>query len=88
MLLKFKIKLKQSIIETIVAMLLPICGIIVVLTLLNLEKVVFDIMAGFVQPSSNDGAYAILIQLTISSFYAFPFLAIFYLISVLGRKKP
>lgn len=83
----FKVFAKQSIIETIVAMLLPICGIIVMLTLLNLEKVVFDIMAGFIQPSSNDGAYSILIGLSIGSFYVFPFLAVFYLGSVFWRYK-
>jgi hypothetical protein len=83
----FKVLAKQSILETIVAMLLPICGIIVILTILNLEKVVFDIMAGFIHPSSNDGAYAILIGLTIGSIYTFPFLAVFYLGSIFWRYK-
>jgi hypothetical protein len=83
----FKVFAKQSILETIAAMLLPICGIIVTLTILNLEKVVFDIMAGFINPSSNDGAYVVLLNLTYCSVIAFPFLAAFYLGSIFWRYK-
>jgi hypothetical protein len=50
--------------SALIAMLLPITMIIVVLTILNLERVVFNFMGGFVDPSPNDGPYIVLVFLT------------------------
>lgn len=47
--------------------LMPICVIITTLTVLNLHRVVFDIMGGRRDPTPHDGAYTVLIFLTIVS---------------------
>jgi len=44
--------------------LMPICIIISILTLLNLHRVVFNIMGGIRNPTPHDSAYMILILLT------------------------
>lgn len=79
--------------ETGVAALLPLCGIVTVLAILNLEHVVFNIMAG-VSPedrTANDGAYTTLVLLTFFSFYAVVPLMLLYLWMCIGsyrnRKK-
>jgi hypothetical protein len=68
----------------IVATLLPITLIVVALSLLNLEHVVFNIMAGISQEqrSVNDTAYGIVLLLSLFSIYAFPLLMIAYTILV------
>jgi hypothetical protein len=47
--------------------LMPICLIITTLTILNLHRVVFDIMGGRRNPTPHDGAYNILFFLTVIS---------------------
>ena len=47
--------------------LMPICLIITTLTILNLHRVVFDIMGGRRNPTPHDGAYSVLIFLTVIS---------------------
>jgi len=47
--------------------LMPICLIISTLTALNLHKVVFDIMGGYREPTAHDGAYGVLMFLTVIS---------------------
>ena len=64
---------------TIVATLLPLTIIVVVLTMLNLERVVFDLMGGIHQPSPNDTAYEILFLLSMLSLMLFIPLFICYL---------
>lgn len=76
-------ELQWSIIVT--ATLLPLSMIVVVLTFLNLEKVVFDLMGGIVDPSPNDTSYAILTLLSWISILLFIPLLIFYLIMILSR---
>ena len=44
--------------------LMPICLIITSLTILNLHRVVFDIMGGRRNPTPHDGAYTVLLVLT------------------------
>jgi len=44
--------------------LMPICLIISTLTVLNLHRVVFDIMGGVRNPTPHDGAYTVLLVLT------------------------
>jgi hypothetical protein len=65
----------------IVATLLPLTLIVVSLSLLNLEHVVFNIMSG-IRPedrSANDGAYTVVLILTYFSVMAFPFALVLYL---------
>jgi phage shock protein PspC (stress-responsive transcriptional regulator) len=57
--------------KVIVASLLPLMLIVVALTLLNLERAVFSIMGGIAERTGNDGAYAVLLMLTILSFALF-----------------
>jgi hypothetical protein len=56
--------------------LMPMCIIISVLTMLNLHRVVFNIMGGMRNPSPHDGAYVVLMILTgVSLVLALPLLA-------------
>lgn len=72
-----------------IALLLPICLIIVLLTFLNLEKAVFQIMAGLHRKEStpNDAAYGVLIALSVISLYASPFLLIGYVGQIFSRQS-
>jgi hypothetical protein len=74
--------------QTIVATLFPLTLIVVALTALNLEKVVFDIMGG-ARPedqSVNDGAYAVLFLITILSVYFIaPAFGLGYLVMSIGN---
>lgn len=73
-----------------VAALLPLTVIVVTLTILNLERAVFDVMAGIGrEPTANDGAYAVLFLLSAFSYLAFLPLLIVYgaLVIVAFRKK-
>lgn len=66
---------------------MPICLIISVLTLLNLHRVVFNIMGGMRNPSPHDASYMVLILLTgISSILILPLL-IAYGIGIYNRNK-
>lgn len=56
-----------SIGNIITVTLMPICLIITTLTILNLHRVVFDIMGGRRNPTPHDGAYTVLIFLTVIS---------------------
>ena len=49
--------------------LMPICLIIASLTALNLHRVVFNIMGGFSEPNVHDGAYTVLMFLTVISIF-------------------
>ena len=64
----------------LVATLLPLTLIVTALTLLNLEHVVFKIMAGLEdhEKSANDGAYTILVIITYFSVMASPVLLSIY----------
>jgi hypothetical protein len=66
----------------IVATLIPLAIIIIALSMLNLEHVVFDLMSGIREEerSPNDTAYEIVFMLSVFSFLAAPFLAIGYAI--------
>ncbi|MEO1244844.1 MAG: hypothetical protein AAFX56_04085 [Pseudomonadota bacterium] len=70
-----------------VAVLL-LSGIVVTLTLLNLEHVVFDLMAGIREQdaSPNDAAYRIVLNLAFISLLAFPVALIVYLAMVIRRQ--
>lgn len=66
--------------ETLIATLLPLTVIVSLLTALNLEHVVFNIMAGNSETSAtaNDSAYYFLILLTTTSIFLLPILLIGY----------
>jgi hypothetical protein len=70
-----------------VGTLLPVCIIITVLTMLNLERAVFDIMGGLRNETSKDEAYKILILLTLASIILVIPLLILYLNNIYNRWK-
>lgn len=67
-------------IETPISALLPLTIIVSALTALNLEHVVFEIMAGIreTQGTANDGAYYFLIVLTTISIFLLPIFLLGY----------
>ena len=73
--------------ETAVATLVPVCLVVVALTILNLDHVVFEIMDGIrdVDKSPQDGAYAWLFLITALSIYAFPILLLMYIGVAISR---
>jgi hypothetical protein len=73
--------------EILTITLLPICAIISTLTVLNLHRVVFNIMGGIRNPSPHDGAYAILIMLTVISMILVIPLLVMYVASVNRHRK-
>jgi len=75
-------------IVTIVSVLL-LSGIVVTLTLLNLEHVVFDLMAGIRKEnaSPNDAAYLVVLSLAFISLWAFPVALVLYLGAVVRRQN-
>lgn len=68
----------------IVGSLLPLVIIVFGLTLLNLERAVFDIMAGLdpARGTSADSAYAVLFTISVLSFTLTPVMAILYVVAV------
>jgi hypothetical protein len=72
-----------------VAALLPITFIIVTLTVLNLERAVFDVMGGLRDGgTANDSAYGMLVALTVLSMLLFIPLVICYIfLSVWARMR-
>ncbi|MEQ1875428.1 MAG: hypothetical protein ABL958_02200 [Bdellovibrionia bacterium] len=72
---------------TFVATFLPLTFIVLILTLLNLEKAVFEIMGGSMRHTANDFAYVVLLMITTVSAAAFiPLLLIF--VYFVFRGKP
>lgn len=67
--------------------LMPICLIISTLTALNLHKVVFDIMGGYREPTAHDGAYGVLMFLTVISMILTIPLLIAYGVGISNRQK-
>lgn len=67
--------------------LMPICLIISTLTVLNLHRVVFEVMGGIRNPSPHDSSYLILMLLTgISMFLTIPLL-IAYVVGIYSNRK-
>lgn len=71
-----------SAIAIVVAGLLPLVLIVTALTVLNLEHVVFNLMAGIAetQKSPNDLAYMVVLTLTVVSLHAAPVLLLGYVV--------
>jgi hypothetical protein len=79
---------KLNAIIVLISALLPLTIIVVILTILNLEHVVFKIMAGLTEDerSANDSAYFILLLITYLSVFASPVLFIAYLVAIYKRR--
>ncbi len=75
--------------QLIVATLLPLALIVVVLALLNLEHVMFDLMAGIRDEhrSANDTAYGIVFGLAYLSFVSAPFLGAAYVVAIFHARR-
>lgn len=73
----------------VVASLLPLAVVVIALSILNLEHVVFDLMSGIREEdrSPNDSAYGIVFALSVLSIMAAPLLAIGYAIFVYRAWK-
>lgn len=73
---------------TFIATLLPLSGIVVVLAVLNLEHVIFEIMAGVrtEDRSPNDMAYSVVFLLSLFAYLAFPVTLICYLVEIYRRR--
>ena len=68
-----------------VATTLPLTLIVVTLSILNLDKVVFNLMGGRIDPSPNDAAYGVLILLSWLSILLFIPLVVCYLVLIVER---
>lgn len=67
--------------------LMPICLIISTLTILNLHRVVFNVMGGLRDPSAHDASYTVLVLLTgVSLILTIP-LMISYVIGIIKAGK-
>ena len=80
---------RLPVVSITVAALLPITFIVVALTMLNLERAVFDLMGGLRSGGTpNDGAYEVLVTLTLFSLLLFlPLLIGYILLVVLTRNR-
>ncbi len=70
-----KVFTRLNLLNIITVTLMPICLIITTLTILNLHRVVFDVMGGRRNSTPHDGAYLVLVALTtISALLIIPLL--------------
>jgi hypothetical protein len=67
--------------------LFPMCFVIVSLTALNLEKVVFNIMGGLRETTGREKSYTVLIALSYISLLAFLPLLIGYIAGIFVKRK-
>lgn len=79
-------------VSILVATFLPLSLIVTALGMLNLEHVVFNIMAGnggYSSPSGNDGAYTIVFLLTLLSMLTLPgWLTGYFILVIRARRLP
>lgn len=80
---------RLNLLRVIVGTLLPLSAIVVALMVLNLEHVVFQIMAGNRADtvSVHDAAYGVIIFLSILSYIAFPVTLILYVVAICYRTE-
>lgn len=71
-----------------VCCLLPMTAIIALLAALNLEHAVFEIMGGLREPTASDGAYSVILLLSLLSIGLSPFLLLNWLWFIYRRYKP
>jgi hypothetical protein len=65
-------------VATTVVMLLPLVAIVWSLSALNLERAVFNVMGGIAEGTANDGAYFVVMLLTMASTFLLPVLVVAY----------
>lgn len=71
------------------ALLLPLMLVVTVLTMLNLERAVFEIMASAPTPgTAHDGAYGVLIALTLASVYGILPVLVLYMVGIGTARRP
>ncbi len=73
--------------SAISAALFPLAFIVAALTILNLDRVVFDLMAGIIEQTPNDAAYGILGWMTLFSVFAFPVILICYVVAIVKNNR-
>ncbi len=74
---------RLKIIAALTSALLPIIAIVATLTVLNLERAVFDIMGGLRETgTANDSAYAVLFVITFLSLYLFIPVFVIYAVTI------
>ncbi|MEI9911697.1 MAG: hypothetical protein WDO71_19810 [Bacteroidota bacterium] len=67
--------------------LLPVCVIVNILSVLNLERAVFEIMGGLRENTANDNAYFVLLVITVISYILIlPVLAV-YIYEIIERQR-
>ncbi|HEY6505602.1 MAG TPA: hypothetical protein VIZ28_16620 [Chitinophagaceae bacterium] len=67
--------------------ILPVCLIVNILSVLNLERAVFEIMGGLRENTANDNAYAVLLAITVISYILLlPVLAV-YVYEIIARQR-
>lgn len=76
-----------TVVTAVVATLLPLTAVVTALTVLNLDRAVFDIMRGVGTRSSHDVAYEVLIIITAIAWLALPGVAVAYLILLYFNHK-
>lgn len=70
------------------ALLLPLALVVVILTALNLEQALFDVMAGLREDgTANDLSYQVLFLVSMLAFVASPVLLLFYGFAVWQRRR-
>jgi hypothetical protein len=74
---------------SLVGGLLPLSLVVVILSMLNLQHVTFDIMAGVKteETTGMEATYAIILGLTLISFAIFPFLFFGYIYLIHRRRQ-
>ena len=80
---------KLNIFQLVVATLLPLSAIVAALAVLNLEHVVFELMAGILEDeiSANDLAYNIVFLLGVFAYLAFPVTLVCYVLAIVLARK-
>ncbi len=79
---------RVGVLGTLTGLLLPITGIVGALSVLNLERAVFDLMAGLREEGTAvDSAYAVLLQIAFYSLLAFPILLWFWIAAIIDARK-
>ena len=73
--------------RTVVAVLTPLALVVTLLTMLNLEHAVFEVMGGFRNRTPNDTAYLVLLVLTIGAAVLSPVLLILYAVAAYRQHR-
>lgn len=78
---------KLNLVNIVTVTLMPICLIITSLTMMNLHRMVFDVMGGRRQVDQHDGAYVVLLVLTTVSIILTIPLIVSYFVGIYKRRQ-